>query len=91
MSQQRNRIITIVAIVGFIGLLIWSTFGVQATECRVCVNYNGATNCAVASGPDETAAVETAQTTACGPLTNGMNDAIACGNRAPETRVCRTR
>lgn len=91
MSQKRNRFITIAAILGFIGFLMWSTFWAQATECEVCVVFNGTRNCAVASGADEAAAARTAQNTACGPVTSGMNDAIACDNTAPETKVCRTR
>ncbi len=91
MSTIRNRLITIVAIGGFIAILIWSTIEAQATECQVCVTYAGTTNCATASATSEIEAARSAQTTACGPLTSGMNDAIACGNIAPETRVCRTR
>lgn len=91
MSQKRNRLLTIAAITAFVGFLLWSTFWAQATECRVCVTYNGITNCAIASGVDEAEAVRTAQNTACGPITSGMNDAIACDNTVPETRVCRTR
>lgn len=87
MSQKRNRFITIVAIIGFVGFLIWSTIWAQAVECSVCVTFNGTTNCAVASGVDEAEAARTAQNTACGPITSGMNDAIACDNTVPETKV----
>jgi hypothetical protein len=91
MSSIRNRVLTIVVIVGFVAILIWSTIAAQATECQVCVTYAGTTNCATASAASEAEAAQSAQTTACGPLTRGMNDAIACGNIVPETRVCRTR
>lgn len=91
MSQKRNTVITVVVIVGFVAFLIYTTFWSQSTECRVCMTFNGVTNCAVASGPSEADALQTAQSTACGPLASGMNDAIACGNAVPETRVCRTR
>lgn len=85
---MRNRLITIAALAGFVGLLVWSTFKAQSVECRVCVNYNGRENCAVASGSTPDEAVSTAQNTACGPLAGGMNDAIACGNAVPVAQSC---
>jgi hypothetical protein len=91
MSTTRNRLITIVAIAGFVGLLIWSTIKAQGVECQVCVSYNGRQNCAVASGGTAEEATSTAQTTACGPLTGGMNDAIACDRTPPVSRTCRTK
>jgi hypothetical protein len=89
MSRNRNTLITVLIVAGFVGFLIWSTIQAQAVECQVCVRYNGMENCAVASGPDELEASRTAQNTACGPLVRGMNDAIACDNQAPTVRLCR--
>jgi hypothetical protein len=84
----RNRLITLAAIIGFVALLAWSTIETQQTTCRVCINFKGRENCAVASGADASQAVETAKTTACGPVTSGMNDAIACGNVTPVSQSC---
>lgn len=86
-----SRLITIAIILGFIAFLAWGTLSSQPVTCDVCVRYNGLENCATASGVSEEEATTTAQTTACGPLTGGMNDAIACGNLVPVTRQCRTR
>lgn len=91
MSAIRNRIITIVVILGFIAFLAWSTVRSQGVECQVCVQFNGRENCATASGPSEAAAAETARSTACGPVTFGMDDAIACNNKPPATSSCRRR
>lgn len=91
MSSTRNRIITILVILGFVAFLAWSTVNSQGVECQVCVQFNGRENCATASGPDEQAAAQTAQSTACGPVTNGMDDAIACNNRPPAAKTCRRR
>ena len=57
----------------------------------MCVEYNGLRNCASASHETEDEAARSAQTTACGPVTSGMNDAIACDSRPPVTRRCATR
>jgi hypothetical protein len=90
MSKQA-RLLTIAAVALFVGFLLWSTLRAQQVECTVCVVYNGERNCATASHETEEAAAQSAQSTACGPLARGMNDVIACGNRVPESRQCRTK
>jgi hypothetical protein len=55
------------------------------------VDFGGRRNCAKASGTSEIEALRTAVATACGPVTQGMNESIACGNRPPVVRQCKTR
>lgn len=88
MSQTRNRVITLLVVIAFVALLAWSTLETQQTTCNVCVEFNGMRNCAAASGPGPAEAIETARNTACGPVTSGMNDAIACGNKPPVSQSC---
>jgi hypothetical protein len=85
------RLLTIAAVALFVGFLLWTTLGAQQVECEVCVTYAGQQNCATASNETEDAALAAAQTTACGPVAAGMNDVIACQNRPPVSRQCRTR
>lgn len=89
--MKRGTIITLVVVALFVGLLAISTLRAQRAECDVCVVFNGARNCATASAASEDEAAESAQRTACGPLANGMNESIACSNRPPASRQCRTR
>ncbi|HWA57929.1 MAG TPA: hypothetical protein VG692_11790 [Gemmatimonadales bacterium] len=89
--MKRGTIITLVAIVLFGALLLFNTLSAQKVECSVCVEYNGKRNCATASHENESDARQAAQTTACGTLTNGMNDAIACGRVTPVSAQCKTR
>lgn len=89
--MSHARLLTIGAIALFVAFLLWTTLGAQQVECEVCVEYAGQRNCATASNETEEAAMAAAQTTACGPVTAGMNDVIACQNRPPVTRQCRTR
>lgn len=76
-------------ILAFVAFLAWTTVSAQKVECQVCVEFANGRNCATASGADEKAAAEGAQTTACGPLASGMDATIACGNSVPVTRECR--
>lgn len=89
--MKRSTLYTIAVVAGIAAMFFLMTAGTAKQECRVCMEYAGRSNCATAAGPTEAAATETAKTTACGPITGGMNDVIACGNRAPASVQCRTR
>lgn len=78
-------------ILAFFAFLAWTTLAAQKVECEVCVQFNGGENCAKASHETESEAAQSAQTTACGPLAHGMNDAIACGNRPAVSKRCSTK
>lgn len=83
-----KRLLTIAVIVAFVGFLAWTTLSAQKVTCNVCVEFNGQRNCASASHSSETEAARSAQTTACGPVTAGMNETIACGNRPALSKEC---
>ncbi len=75
-------------IVAFVAFLAWSTLSAQKVRCEVCVVYKGGRNCAIASHTTAAEAKRSAQTTACGPVTSGMNDAIACEATPPVSESC---
>jgi hypothetical protein len=54
------------------------------------VDFQGERRAATASGATEESAAEQAQTAACGPLVQGMDESIACSRRPPTARQCRT-
>jgi hypothetical protein len=89
MTSQSRKILVALGILAFAAFLAWTTVSSQKAECHVCVEFGNGRNCATASGSDEKAAAESAQTTACGPLASGMDATIACGNAQPATRECR--
>lgn len=87
---SRARLITVLAIVGFIVFLLYATLEVQRVECTVTVDFQGERRTATASGATEESATEQAQTAACGPLVQGMDESIACSRRPPTAVQCRT-
>lgn len=89
--MKKSTLITVAIVLGFVGILLYSTLSAQQVECEACVTFNGKTNCAAASGVDEAEALETAVNTACGTISAGMAESIQCANRPPERPVCRTR
>lgn len=89
--MKRGTLIGLIVAAIFAGLLLWSTLSAQRVDCEACVEFAGGRNCAKASGTSEDEAVRTAVSTACGPLTQGMNESIACQNRPPVVRQCKAR
>jgi hypothetical protein len=90
---MRNRRVLVGVAIGlaFVAYLLWSTLASQQSECRVCVAFGGRQNCATASAASRGDATRNAQTTACGVLASGMNDAIACANVVPQGAECKTK
>jgi hypothetical protein len=88
MAMKRGTIITIVVVVAFGALLLFNTLTAQKVTCTVCVEFNGHRNCATASHENEDGAKQSAQTTACGPITSGMNESVACGRVVAASEQC---
>jgi len=86
---KRGGLLTLLAILVFGGFLLWSTLSSQRVECTVTVAFKDVRNSATASAATESDATREAQTAACGPLAQGMNEAIACGRIPPVSRQCR--
>ena len=80
----------LLAVLALVGFLLWSTLASQHVECTVVVSFAGAESNGTASAASEADALREAQTTACGPVTQGMNDRIACSRVPPVTQHCRT-
>ena len=89
--MKPSTLITVAAIVGFGGLLLYTTLEAQQVECTAYVTFKGATNCATASGQDSLEALRTVVTTSCGPLAAGMAESIQCSGLPPQRPQCRTR
>jgi len=90
-AMRRSTGITLAVIVVIIALFFYMSTARATQECNVCVEFNGRSNCAAAAGSTAAEATRTAQETACGPVVNGMNETIACGNKAPMSVQCRVR
>ena len=88
MKRYRNLILAVLLLAGM-GALFWQkTMSAQLATCDVCVVFNGQKQCSRASGASGKEAARTAHSTACGPISNGMNEKIACDSRPPETMRC---
>ncbi len=86
--MKRSTGITLAVIAAIIALFFYMSTARATQECTVCVEFQGHSNCAAAAGRTVAEATETAHNTACGPVARGMNETIACGNRAPVSVQC---
>ena len=86
---KRGKLLTLLVVVAFAGFLLWSTLGSQQVECTVAVAFGNARNIATASAASEADATREAQTAACGPLAQGMDESIRCSRIPPVSRQCR--
>lgn len=87
---QRGKLLTLLVVLAFAGFLLWSTLTSQQVECTVTVAFGNARNTATASAASESDALREAQTAACGPLAQGMNESIACSRIPPVSQACRS-
>jgi hypothetical protein len=87
--SRRANLITILAVLAFAAYLLWSTLSSQRVECTVTIAFRGTEKAGTASAASETDATREAQTAACGPLTQSMDERIACSRIPPVDRQCR--
>ena len=88
MQRLRTPLLIVLAL-ALVGYFFWhKTMASQLAICEVCVEFNGQRQCYKASGETAREAARTAHTTACGPVSNGMNEKIACDSRPPALQRC---
>jgi hypothetical protein len=87
--RRPGKLLALVAVLLFAAFLLWSTLASQHVECTVEVAFAGGQGRGTASAGSQADAVREAQTAACGPLAQGMNDRIACSRIPPVSTNCR--
>ena len=87
---KRGRMVTLLVVVLFGAFLLWSTLASQHVECTVVVAFAKDQGSGTASAASRDDAIREAQTVACGPLSQGMNDRIGCSRVPPVSTRCRT-
>ena len=86
--MRNTRILSAVFLVAIVGVVIWLSSTIGAVECRVCIDFQGRRNCATAAAQSRAEAVQSARNTACGTISGGVRDSIACGNTMPSEVSC---
>lgn len=63
--------------------VIYFSMGLRQFTCELCMEFQGRTNCATASGTTREEAVRTATDTACATISGGMTESIQCSRTTP--------
>jgi hypothetical protein len=79
----RNTLFAVIAVVVFIGLLVYLSVGQKQVRAEVCVEFEGRRNCRTAAGPTQEQAIRTATDNACATITSGMTESMTCGRMPP--------
>jgi hypothetical protein len=77
--------IAILFAVVVLAAIAFSTFGAQPYRCRVCIAFNGRTDCRTASAKTRKEAERAAVTTACAQLASGVSESSRCDNTPPSS------
>ncbi len=85
---RRGKLLTVLAVLAFAAFLLYGTLSSQKVSCTAVMEFRGQRNEATASAETESAARQRAQDTACGTISSGMDDRIACSNTPPVRMAC---
>jgi hypothetical protein len=88
MNKTAKVLVTIVALFGLFGILIYLTISPNEVTCEVCMEFRGKTECRKATGKNRLEAETTAASTACGLISGGVTDGITCRNSTPQRVSC---
>jgi hypothetical protein len=71
-----------------LGVIVYSSLNLAKHRLEVCIQFNGKTNCKIASAVSEQFAQQTATSNACGEIAFGVTETVAC-EHSPPVRVTR--
>jgi hypothetical protein len=88
MKKKAKIFITVAALAGLFGIFTYLTMSPNEVSCEVCIEFRGNTECRKATGKDREEAEMAAASTACGLISGGVTDGIACRNTVPRSVSC---
>ena len=81
--MKKPVLIGIIFAAGVLGVIVWSSFNLSQVKIKACMQYEGRTNCATASGATKTDATRAAISTACASISGGVTGTIGCEGSRP--------
>ena len=80
-----TKVFIVALVLLFVGIVIYSSMGLGQFRCEVCMEFQGRSACATASGTSQEEARRTATETACAKISSGMSESIACSQTPPKS------
>ena len=91
MTKSAKVALAILGFVALLGIFAYLSISPNEVTCEVCIEFRGATECRSAAGKDRMEAETAAASTACGLISGGVTDGIACRNTPPKSVTCEAR
>lgn len=91
MSKPAKIVVTVAGFAALIAVFTYLAISPNEVTCEVCIEFRGRTECRRATGKDRMEAETAAASTACGIISGGVTDGIACRNTVPKSVTCRER
>lgn len=81
--------VTLVALIGIVSVVVYSSLNVGGIRCEVCVDFKGRQACRAVDGDEEQETHMAAITNACALVASGVTDTVACQHAAPSKSECK--
>jgi hypothetical protein len=81
--MRKPVLLGVIFIVVVLAVIIYSSMNMSQASVKVCMEYQGRTNCAQASGTTRDFAYRAAVSTACAPISGGVTGTLACEGSRP--------
>ena len=91
MNSKLKVVLVVVGGAVLLGYLGYLTMSSGQVSCEVCVEFRGATECRRATAKTRLEAESAAASTACGLISGGVTDGLACNNTPPKSVTCEAR
>lgn len=85
--MKKTVLIAILFVVGFLVMVVLTTFRGERVRVEVCMEFRGARDCRTAQAKTREDALRTAVTNACAQLAGGVIDTSQCERTPPASVV----
>lgn len=85
--MKKTVLIAIVFALGFLVMVVMTTFGGKRQRVEVCMEFNGGRDCRTAQAATREEALRTAVTNACAQLAGGVIQSSQCERTPPASVV----
>ncbi len=81
--MKKSTWIGMAFLLGVFGVVLYTTMGMTKHRVKVCMQFNGQQNCAIATGSTKDFALRQAISTACAPISGGVTATLQCERTPP--------
>ena len=85
--MKKTVLIAILFVLGFLLMVVFTTFDGKRVRVEVCMEFRGARDCRTAQAVNRQEALRTAITNACAQLAGGVIDSSQCERTPPASVV----